>query len=85
MNFHWPYRLRMRKPMMRETMARETAPPLPWLELDRVRTALSCVILAALLALIIVGGHRAAGFQPDIADRYRALPRAHSDMSPPYP
>jgi hypothetical protein len=27
-----------------------------WLELDRVRRVLSCIILACLLALIIVGG-----------------------------
>jgi hypothetical protein len=38
-------------------------PPLQpgaWLELDRVRTALSCAILAGLLALIVIGGRKTA-------------------------
>ena len=39
---------------------RDVAPlhPGAWLELDRVRTVLSCVILAGLLALIIIGGRK---------------------------
>jgi hypothetical protein len=41
---------------------RETPPfqPSAWLELDRVRTVLSCIILAGLLALIVIGGRKTA-------------------------
>jgi hypothetical protein len=70
MILHWPHWRRAPKAPLREY-----APPLvvPWLELDRVRTALSCVILAGLLGLIIIGGRCATGVtQP--AGQAKGLP-----------
>ena len=34
-----------------------------WLELDRVRSILSCIILAVLLGLIIIGGRKASSIR----------------------
>lgn len=63
MALQWPQWLRLRKAGPRD-MARLEFVPL--LELDRVRTALSCIILAGLLGLIIIGGRKASGIHyPD--------------------
>lgn len=54
-----------RRPRPGKPRPAQTPPLQPgaWLELDRVRTALSCIILAGLLALILIGG-RKAGSMP---------------------
>jgi hypothetical protein len=59
-----PLRL-SKRPRARKLRPPETAPLQPgaWLELDRVRTVLSCVILAGLLTLIVIGGRKTASMQ----------------------
>ncbi len=55
----------------------------PWLELDRVRTVLSCVLLIGLLALIIIGGQRATGTLPNDMRSSRLSPYADILLAAP--
>ncbi len=69
---------------MRTPKARDPVPGMgPWLELDRVRTVLSCIILAGLLALIIIGGRKSTALHESPTSQYgsfdESLLVAHSD------